>query len=336
MKSLLFEVSTADPLTYVAASAALILAAAVASYLPARRATRVDPAGSSARGITPEPAAQEGGGACEKRHHKPMMKTLKAMVIAALFETVTRGQVDLSALSFPGNAALEQATKLMRRGEYRKAIDAYDWASATDPIARNAENRAVTLAAAAGAEIELGDYAEAEAGRPVKRSAGFYAPQRNAPLHSPIAESELVDALLAQGKSGEARARSSPRGDTRCRNAWSGPTPPFGLVPISYAGVLKETSDLRRAEETCSRATAIFENAGDSLAGGAGDGYQCLAVVQAQRRRPKAALESIRRALALWNSRLPSKQPILFIVYALNTQMVVHKDLTVFSSGGRH
>jgi predicted lysophospholipase L1 biosynthesis ABC-type transport system permease subunit len=44
MKSLLFAVSPLDPLTYVAALAGLILAAALASYLPARRATRVDPA----------------------------------------------------------------------------------------------------------------------------------------------------------------------------------------------------------------------------------------------------------------------------------------------------
>jgi hypothetical protein len=43
MKSLLFEVSPADPLTYGVASAALILAAVLGSYLPARRATRVDP-----------------------------------------------------------------------------------------------------------------------------------------------------------------------------------------------------------------------------------------------------------------------------------------------------
>jgi len=43
MKSLLFEVSPSDPLSYAAASAGLILAAALASYLPARRATRVDP-----------------------------------------------------------------------------------------------------------------------------------------------------------------------------------------------------------------------------------------------------------------------------------------------------
>ncbi|MGH9613136.1 MAG: FtsX-like permease family protein, partial [Bryobacteraceae bacterium] len=43
MKSLLFAVSPADPLTYVAVSGGLIVAAALASYLPARRASRVDP-----------------------------------------------------------------------------------------------------------------------------------------------------------------------------------------------------------------------------------------------------------------------------------------------------
>ena len=42
MKSLLFEVSPADPVTYVAASAGLILAAVCGSYLPARKAARVD------------------------------------------------------------------------------------------------------------------------------------------------------------------------------------------------------------------------------------------------------------------------------------------------------
>ncbi len=43
MKSLLYDVSPADPLTYTAVSAGLILAAILASYLPARRASRVDP-----------------------------------------------------------------------------------------------------------------------------------------------------------------------------------------------------------------------------------------------------------------------------------------------------
>jgi predicted permease len=43
MRSLLFEVSPADPLTYVSASAGLMLAALLGSYVPARRATMVDP-----------------------------------------------------------------------------------------------------------------------------------------------------------------------------------------------------------------------------------------------------------------------------------------------------
>jgi putative ABC transport system permease protein len=43
MESMLFEVSPADPWTYAAASAALIVAAILGSYLPARRAARVDP-----------------------------------------------------------------------------------------------------------------------------------------------------------------------------------------------------------------------------------------------------------------------------------------------------
>ena len=43
MKSLLFEVSPADPLTFIGASAVLIAAALLGSWLPARRAARVDP-----------------------------------------------------------------------------------------------------------------------------------------------------------------------------------------------------------------------------------------------------------------------------------------------------
>jgi putative ABC transport system permease protein len=43
MKSLLFGVRPADPLTYVAVAALLLIVALFAAYLPARRATRVDP-----------------------------------------------------------------------------------------------------------------------------------------------------------------------------------------------------------------------------------------------------------------------------------------------------
>ncbi|MGH7717882.1 MAG: FtsX-like permease family protein, partial [Gemmatimonadaceae bacterium] len=42
----LFEVSAADPLTYAAIAALLLGTALLASWLPARRATRVDPVGA--------------------------------------------------------------------------------------------------------------------------------------------------------------------------------------------------------------------------------------------------------------------------------------------------
>ena len=43
MSSLLFGVSPIDPLTYVAVSAGLVTVALLATYLPARRASCIDP-----------------------------------------------------------------------------------------------------------------------------------------------------------------------------------------------------------------------------------------------------------------------------------------------------
>ena len=43
LDSLLFGVTASDPLTFAAVSAALIAVLLLAAYLPARRATRVDP-----------------------------------------------------------------------------------------------------------------------------------------------------------------------------------------------------------------------------------------------------------------------------------------------------
>jgi len=43
MRSLLFEVSPLDPLTYAGVAGALVAGAALAGYLPALRATGIDP-----------------------------------------------------------------------------------------------------------------------------------------------------------------------------------------------------------------------------------------------------------------------------------------------------
>jgi len=43
LKSLLFQISAADPITFISVSLLLLVITMAACYLPARRATRVDP-----------------------------------------------------------------------------------------------------------------------------------------------------------------------------------------------------------------------------------------------------------------------------------------------------
>ncbi len=43
LQQVLFEVDPTDPLIYLAVSVTLLLVAEVASFIPARRATRIDP-----------------------------------------------------------------------------------------------------------------------------------------------------------------------------------------------------------------------------------------------------------------------------------------------------
>ena len=43
MQGLIFEIGTTDPLSFIGAAAVLSVVALLASYLPARRVTRVDP-----------------------------------------------------------------------------------------------------------------------------------------------------------------------------------------------------------------------------------------------------------------------------------------------------
>ena len=49
MSSLLYQTSAHDPMTYIVSAVLFIVAALAASYLPARKATRIDPSERCAR-----------------------------------------------------------------------------------------------------------------------------------------------------------------------------------------------------------------------------------------------------------------------------------------------
>ena len=73
MQSLLYEVRPNDPITFVAVAAALLLIALMASFLPARRATRVSPTLRCARGRTcrrPDAIAPNGGRQRHRSHRR--------------------------------------------------------------------------------------------------------------------------------------------------------------------------------------------------------------------------------------------------------------------------
>ena len=252
-----------------------------------------------------------------------MTNSTLLLLVAAFLETSVRAQVHESVLPLTVAESLEQAHKLNRGGEYREAIKSYEALLSGYPADQNVEFRAHVLTAIADAETELGNFAEGQSRAREALSSLAFSQMGHTGAFA-IAEGALTDALRAQAKNGEARAHGE-HAVAIAKDTLGPAHPEFGMLLNTLAGVAIQQGDLGRARELCRRALEIFANAGEASRGRLGTAYQNLAVVEAQRRKPKQALDAVHHALAAWNGVLPPDHP--FIVYALSTEMLVYLAL---------
>jgi tetratricopeptide (TPR) repeat protein len=223
-------------------------------------------------------------------------------------------------------AAIEDTVALSRRGEYHDAVLRYKRLLVTEPIASDIELCAYVLSQIADSEIELGEYAEAEA-RAREGLRTLVAGERTHTGTFAITEGVLADALRAQGNYEEAR-RFAIHAIGTAKETMNARQPRFAILLTSLGNVLQDTGDLRRAAELCRQAVDIYEHATHASAIDLGTAYQNLAVVYARQGKLKPALKLVDQALVTWNQALPPDHP--FILYALNTEILVYQKLKDF------